>query len=311
MKSWVKMGAAIGGVAVAGVAAVAAGSVRWGRATTREVARLDASGNGRAEDAGAGTEGPYSPEQLTGLPAPVVRFFEFALEPGQQPVRRATVRQSGEFSTRPGAWSPLLSVQRFSVHPPGFVWDASIHMMPLIPTLVRDSYIGGAGSMHATVGGLVTVTKAGGGPEMAAGSLLRYLAETYSFPTALLPREGVRWSPIDDRTARATLTDGETTVSMDVAFGERGEMTTISAMRHREVNGSFLLTPWIAHLRDWARVGGMMIPRTGEVAWVIDDKSVPYWRGTLVDVSYEFDGREGEHADSSPRKKDPVGEPVR
>jgi hypothetical protein len=188
----------------------------------------------------------------------------------------------------------MSSVQWFSVHPPGFVWDATIRMMPAIPTRVRDSYVGGEGSMHAAVGGLVSVADVGGGAEMAAGSLLRYLAETYSFPTALLPTEGVRWSPIDDRSARATLVDGETTVSMDVTFGERGELMTISAMRHREVKGSFVRTPWIAHVRDWARVGGMMIPRTGEVAWVIDDEPVPYWRGTLVDASYEF-------ADDPPR----------
>lgn len=51
-----------------------------------------------------------------------------------------------------------------------------------------------------------------------AGSLMRYLAELVWLPTALLPSENLRWTPIDDHRALATLTDSGTTVSLEFSF---------------------------------------------------------------------------------------------
>ena len=74
---------------------------------------------------------------------------------------------------------------------------------------------------------------------------------------------------------------------MQVQFGPRGEITTISAMRHRDVDGTAVLTPWIGHHTDYKRVDGMMIPTAGEVAWVLPEGRTPYWRGRIVDASYD------------------------
>jgi hypothetical protein len=45
-----------------------------------------------------------------------------------------------------------------------------------------------------------------GTPEPAQVELMRYLAKAVWYPTALLPRQGVRWDLIDEATARASLT---------------------------------------------------------------------------------------------------------
>ena len=132
---------------------------------------------------------------------------------------------------------PFTSRQLYSTAPRGFVWDASIQFLPLLPFRVRDSYQDGAGRMVGTVAGVVTVVNQQGTPGMGEASLLRYLAEAAWFPTALLPSEGVQWTAVDDRTARATLTDRNHTVTMEVYFGSGGEMARVSANRGREVNG--------------------------------------------------------------------------
>jgi hypothetical protein len=194
-----------------------------------------------------------------------VRYFEFALTPGQPLVRRARLRQAGEFAVRPGPWMPFTAVEHFAVQPPGFVWDASIRMAPLLSVRVRDSYLRGEGSVHGKFAALVPAVDHGGTPKMAAGALVRYLAEAAWLPSALLPSAGVRWQPVDNRTARATLTDRATTVSLDVHFGARGEIVRVSTDRHRDINGSPVLTPWVGHFRDYARIDGMMVPMAGEV----------------------------------------------
>jgi hypothetical protein len=177
-------------------------------------------------------------------------------------------------------------VEDFAVRPPGFVWDARIRMAPLLTALVRDSYLAGEGVMHGSIAGVVTVVEQRGTPEMAAGSLLRYLAEAAWLPTALLPSAGVRWEAVDDTTARATLADGAATVSMEVHFGARGEIERITALRHRDVDGAPVLTPWEGRFGEYARVEGMMAPMRGEVGWMLPDGWSPYWRGRTVRAEY-------------------------
>ena len=80
-------------------------------------------------------------------------------------------------------------------------------------TFVRDAYASGAGVFRAAAFGVVRLAELRGAPELAHGELMRYLAEAPWYPTALLPGQGVRWEPIDDVSARASLTDGATTVA--------------------------------------------------------------------------------------------------
>lgn len=274
------LGVAFGG----GLAAVTVGSLLWDRATARAVGRLTA----RVPSRDGAAASSFVREQLAGLPGPVVRYFEFALRRGQPLVRRARVRQAGEFRMRADAWSPFTAVQHFSVEPRGFVWNATIRIARLIPVRVRDSYLGGEGVMHGKLAAVVPLVDRCGTPEMAAGSLMRYLAEAVWLPTALLPSEGVAWEAAGDSSARATLTDGAMTVSLDVYFGPRGEIVRASAERYRDVNGTSVLTPWVCHYRDYARTDGMMIPMAGEVEWVTPEGRLPYWRGRTVGVEYEF-----------------------
>jgi hypothetical protein len=286
MTAWIRTGMVVaGGVAAGSVAALAAGTLRWHRTTARAVRRLAAQASSR-DAAGAAV---YSREELAGLPAPVVRYFEFALQPGQPLIRRARLEQQGVFRTRAdAAWSPFTATEHFSVWPPAFVWDARIRMLPLLAVRVRDSYLGGEGWTRAAVAGLVSVADQHGTPEMASASLVRYLAEAVWLPTALLPGGGVSWAAVDDSTARATLADGTTTVSLDVHVGARGEIVRVATVRQRDVAGVPVPTPWVGHFGDYTQVGGMMIPRAGEVEWVLPEGAFSYWRGRCVRAAYEF-----------------------
>ena len=225
---------------------------------------------------------------LAALPAPVARYLAFALSPGQRIIARAHLRSSGTFAAKPNAWSRFTAEQDVRTGPPEFVWNARIAMMPMLPVRVRDRYVAGEGSMRAAVAGLVPIVNQRGTPEMAAASLQRYLAEAVWYPTALLPGDALSWSPIDAESARVTLTDGPTTVSVDFTFGATGEIETVSTMRYRDVKGTPVLTPWVGHHRDYSRMSGMMIPTSGDVAWVLPTGPEPYWRGRLNSATFDW-----------------------
>lgn len=277
-------------VVLAGTAlALARGATRWRRSSRHLVSRLLESAS--SQQGGPGEEPAVVPDDL---PAPVERYFAFAMPSRTDRIHTAHIRWTGEFQMRPGSgWSAFEAEQDFTAFPPGFVWNARIHMMPLVPVRVRDSYMAGQGTMLGRAGGLVTVVNEGGTPEMAASALARWLGEAVWFPTALLPRatrdEGVQWEAIDDTTARATIRDGASEVSADFHFAPTGEITSMTSLRYRDVNGASVLTPFEGRYRDYARRNGIMIPMSAEVAWLLPEGRFAYWRGHPAEVRY--DGR--------------------
>lgn len=275
------------GVAGALALAVAFGNSRWDRESARHEAELVKAA--AAFDCPHDRPAHYAPEMLTSLPAPVQRYFQRVLTPGQSLVLRARVRHEGDFALKPNEWRPFTSRQLFTVGPPGFTWDASIRMMPLFPVRVRDRYFGGEASMLGAVAGIVKLVDQSGTPGLASGALMRYLAEGAWFPTSLLPCEGVEWTAIDDSTARASLEDHGVRVSVEVHFAPTGEMVRLTAVRERDVNGTSVPTPWEAqHSRELLTVDGMKIPASGEVAWLLSEGRHTYWRGRVVEARFDF-----------------------
>jgi hypothetical protein len=220
------------------------------------------------------------------VPDPVQRYLEAVVAPGVMPVRRVEIRQEGMLLLG-SRWCPYRATQRVDLHPPGFDWRARVRILPGIRVHVRDAYGGGRGFLHARLLGLFTVARLEGGGETARSELLRYLAETPWYPTALLPGEGVTWEAVDPRAARATLVDGETVATVTFRFGSDGLVGTVRAeARPRQVGKELVPTPWEGRFRDYAWRGGLRIPLEGEVAWLLPEGRRTYWRGRIVGIRY-------------------------
>jgi hypothetical protein len=106
----------------------------------------------------------------------------------------------------------------------------------------------------------------------------------------------VRWEPVDDRVARATLTVGETTASLDFHFagadgeGDEGglEIERVHTnRRYRRVDGGFEPTPWTGLWRDYENRDGVLVPTTGEVVWHLPEGDLRAWRGRVTSVDFE------------------------
>ncbi|MGK7905614.1 MAG: DUF6544 family protein [Synechococcus sp.] len=68
----------------------------------------------------------------------------------------------------------------------------------------------------------------------------------------MLPSQGVRWDADEDSSAKATLTDGENSLSMLFVFNESGTIESIRAeARGRIVAGDVVPTPWECRLSHY------------------------------------------------------------
>jgi hypothetical protein len=284
MNKFLKISAAGAGLLGAGLGlAFWSGAACWNGETARMVEELK-----RAASTGGAKSIPD--QKFTGLPAPVSRYFKFALGEDQPMIRVARLRHAGEFYMN-DSWIPFESEEFFSARAPAFVWDAKMKMSPFLSVRVRDAYQNGQGLMQAKVFSLFTVMNAGGRDEkLAAGELQRYLAEAVWLPTALLPDEHLQWSEMDDTHARATLTDSGVTVSLEFEFGESGEIVGVfSPARFREIGGEYKPFPWRGRFKNYRLWENMMLPTEGEVEWQLPEGNLPYWRGRMLEAEFQYD----------------------
>lgn len=279
---WIKWMAMIGVLIIVciGIATIY-GKFRWQSDTDRLRAKLT---DGRR------TIKPqiYEEKEIEGLPAPVQRFFRTVLKDGQAIASAVKLSQQGLFNMNEmeDKWSPFTATQFVITQRLGFDWDARIQMAPGVNAFVHDTYLLGEGSLHASLLGLFTVADVGGTPEANQGELLRFFAEAPWYPTALLPSQGVRWEAIDDTSARATLTDGATTVSVVFQFNAEGTIATMRAeARYRD---KLTAMPWCGRFWEYSVRNGMLIPLEGEVGWEYPEGIRLYFKGRITEIDYEF-----------------------
>lgn len=286
LTTWVKW---IGGcvsvlVAAAGITA-GYGSWRWQRLTDALVMRLEAT-----------RETPRTTRidlrETAGLPPVVQRYFRAALTDGAPIVAAATVEHTGtmNMSDTAESWVSFRSTQRVVTRRPGFVWDARVRMMPGIDVRVHDAYVAGEGILHPALLGVLSLGDARGtGDALAHGELMRFFAETAWYPTALLPSQGVRWDAVDDHSALAVLVDGSLTTSLTFSFGADGLIDRVRAdARGRTVGTTTIPTPWEGRWSNVQTRDGLLVPLDAEVAWLLPEGRMPYWRGTITSLTYEF-----------------------
>jgi hypothetical protein len=278
-------------VALGAVSAAWIGLSRWGRsrwaATKQELfgqllaARLPASAL------------RYDVRELDGLPAPVQRYFRAVLQDGQPIVKAATLAQTGTFNLNAFGhrawWIPFTSEQRIATNRSGFVWNARMAVWPGIPIFVLDAYTAGVGTLQASLLGVLTLARRSGTGELAQGELMRYMMEAAWYPTALLPSQGTQWSATDETSADARMADRDIGMTLRFRFGANGLIESIHAQaRGAMVGGSIVMMPWEGRLSNYRVRAGMLVPLTGEAAWLPTGTRAPYWRGTITSAAYEM-----------------------
>ena len=266
------------------VALAGYGNARWNAGTTQLLNRLDAAQVKTAPQF-------FNAQELLSLPDPVKRYFETVLKDGQPIITAATVQHSGTFNMGEikDDWKPFTSTQRVVTKRPGFDWDARVTLFPGVAAYIHDAYISGSGLLKVAIFGLIPVADLPATADLSRGELLRYLAETTWYPTALLPSQGVVWQGVDAQTAIATLTDGGITVSLRFGFGADGLIDTARAeLRGRLVGNTVTYLPWQGRFWNYTQKSGMLVPLEAEVAWVLPEGSKPYYRGSMSAVNYDY-----------------------
>jgi hypothetical protein len=170
----------------------------------------------------------------------------------------------------------------------GFLWNARVRLGWGLHVQVRDAFVEGRGSSRVSLLSALPVAADEGRLETNAGSLHRFLAEAVWYPTALLPGPALRWEPIDEGRALATLTSHDVSVSLESRFAPSGEVTGIyTPARWGRFGDGYEERPWEGRFWAYRQRRGLWVPSGGEVGWYdgADWRSV--WTGTVVEYDIE------------------------
>lgn len=221
---------------------------------------------------------------LEPLPDPVRRWLRASGVVGTAVPAVVQLEQRGQF--RLGAnrdWMDLRATQYYTTNPPGFLWKATMEMFPLVEVVGRDRYTGGNADIEMRVAGLVPVADKSGG-NLNGGALLRFLNETMWFPAAvILPN--ITWEPIDDRSARATLTDHGQSVSAVFHFDDQDRLVDMTAERWNDAEQA--MRPWSTPIGGWDTLAGITVANQGTGVWGTGPEAYDYVRLRVTDLRYD------------------------
>ncbi len=222
--------------------------------------------------------------QLAGLPAPVQRYLTYAGVIGKKPVSTVRLKMQGDFRTSPEQdFFDIHAEEYYTMSPPSLFWHGEMKMAPFVTVAANDTYADGRGNMWIKLLSTFIIENATG-EHMNDATLMRYLNEMVWFPTAYLG-DNVSWEPIDEFSARVSITDHGRTASAEVFFNEQGQMINFKAPRF--CSPTQKLETWTTPFWNYKEKSGFHIPTGGEGVWKLETGDFAYIRLTVTDIEYD------------------------
>ncbi len=233
-------------------------------------------------------DAPVTEAELAALPAPVAAHLRACGVLGRPRTSVARVRHGGRFlASSEIGWRPIAGEYVLTTASPAFLWYGRIHMLPLVPVVARDGVALGRGRMLVKAFGAVPMADVRG-PGMDQAGFDRLLAELTLVPTALLPGPHLRWEPVDDLSARASLSAGGLRASLvfrrDAATGE----TVLEMQRGHQEGDRIVPRTFRARASgEPLRAGAFTLRRRIQGSWLLPDGELPYVDFVLEEARFE------------------------
>lgn len=196
---------------------------------------------------------------LAPLPRPVQRYLRATGVVGTVRLRSMRITFEGSIRGFDGPWMPFTSVQtnRFD-EPARFFWiDAT---MKGLPTKGLHTYENGKATMLIKLLGVVPVMEAHG-PEMDKAETVTWFNDLCIYAPGALLDPRIKWTDVDDRSAKATFTKGGISISAILMFNAADQLVDfISDDRYAVADGEAKPMRFSTPLRDHRDINGLVLP---------------------------------------------------
>jgi hypothetical protein len=221
--------------------------------------------------------------QLTGLPAPVQRYFKYVLKEGQSYLSSIRLTHNGEFKTGFNKdWIKITGEHYATTEKPGFIWKGRTTMFT-----AQDMFVQDKGRLVVSLFSLYNIVDATG-EKYDQGELLRWLGESVLYPTNMLPSDRLKWFAIDDTHARLEFKYNGIALFFILTFDEIGGVTQMETKRYMD---DIHLETWIINPTHYKKMSDVIIPCRFEVLWRLKKGDFSYAKFNIQTVSFNEDVR--------------------
>lgn len=137
---------------------------------------------------------------------------------------------------------------------------------------------------------LVPVARIAGNPDHHRSAFGRVVAEgAFWVPSSLLPGDHVTWEEVDERTARAIVSYGEYSQSVELAIEADGRPSQVVIQRWSNENADkeFREQPFGGYLSDFREVNGYRLPMRVEGGNLIGTGDYfPFFKANVRDIRF-------------------------
>jgi Family of unknown function (DUF6544) len=219
------------------------------------------------------------------LPEPVKEYLTFSQIMDVKPVQTVRIQYEGLFraSVRQN-WKAIQCEQYITVNPPGFFWSGILLPRGIFPTITKETYIRGKGSVLIKKQPFSTKVNASG-PEVSSRCLTRFLGEMAWYPSALA-NPYVRWEPLDDASAKADIKYGGRDGSLFFYFNPENELIQAVGVSHRMEKNTPVLENWSIAFGKYGELNGVNIPLSFEATWNLKMSDFGYLKGDVTAIEY-------------------------
>ena len=216
----------------------------------------------------------------SGLPEPVKKYFNLVLKENSRKIKSVDLTHGGYFKTSEKAkWIKIRGQQYFRTDQPWFRGTGRTALFKAV-----DRFEDGKGQLKVKLLGLIPIVKEEG-EHVDQAELLRWLGESFWFPTNLLPSDNLSWDPVDSNNARLNYQYRDTGISCLVSFNDKGEMTRLETERYRQEGE---LKPWIGKVSDYKSFDGFLVPTHIEASWIMEEGEHQYVDFYVETIKYQY-----------------------
>jgi hypothetical protein len=189
--------------------------------------------------------------------------------------------QTGSMRADPAhRWAPFRARQTIAFDRIAFAWRAATGPFGCI--IVTDALEATGPKLTVIALGLIPLARVPADEVLCKGELLRYLAELPLAPDAILRNAALSWEVVGPSSLRVSATHGGVRAYVDFSLGADGLVATAFAPDRPRLEGRTTVErPWTGRFTDYRTHEGRQLPFMAEVAWTVDGREAPCWRGAM------------------------------
>jgi len=231
------------------------------------------------------SEEVISEKDIAHLPIPVQQYLKYVGVLGKPKINTVKAVFKGEMREKGKDWFAFTSEQYNFLKDPTRLFFMKANFKGL-PTQGYHRYKDGQASMLIKLLSLFPVVDIKA-PEMFKTETVTLFNDMCLFAPAALIDEKIEWETIDNKSVRATYTNGKATISAILHFNENGQLMNFISEDRMEVNTNQRV-PFSTPVTKYGTINGFNLPIAANAVYQFPDGDFVYGKFYLLDVQYNL-----------------------